>query len=122
MLGDLDEAFERDVERGISRGRASARYLGNVVHSALSISSARRQGGMRGDRARERMMDSPGRFALGISWLDVKLGLRMLVKHPGLTLVAVGAIAMLLIGTLACTAPTLRALRIMPTEALREGG
>ena len=30
---------------------------------------------------------------MGVSWLDVKLGLRMLVKHPGLTLVAVFALA-----------------------------
>jgi predicted permease len=29
----------------------------------------------------------------GISWLDVKLGLRMLVKHPGLSFVAVFALA-----------------------------
>ena len=29
---------------------------------------------------------------------------------------------LVLIGTLACVAPTLRALRITPTEALREGG
>jgi len=35
---------------------------------------------------------------------------------------AVAAGAMLVIGALACTAPTLRALRIDPTEALREGG
>lgn len=31
--------------------------------------------------------------SLGISWLDVKLGLRMMVKHPGLSLVAVFALA-----------------------------
>ena len=37
VLGDLDEAFERDVERGTSRGRASVRYLRNVVSSALSV-------------------------------------------------------------------------------------
>ena len=30
---------------------------------------------------------------VGISWLDFKLGLRMLVKHPGLTLVGGLAIA-----------------------------
>lgn len=93
VLGDLDEAFERDVERGTSRGRATARYLRNVVHSALSVSSARRQGGMRGERVREQIMASRRRFTLGISWLDVKLGLRMLVKYPGLTLVAVFALA-----------------------------
>ena len=33
-----------------------------------------------------------------------------------------GACVMVLIGMLACTAPALRALRIMPTEALRDGG
>ena len=43
-------------------------------------------------------------------------------QSPILLTVTVGVIAMVLIGTLACTAPTLRALRIMPTEALREGG
>lgn len=36
------------------------------------------------------------------------------------SLVTVGVVA--LVGTLACIAPTLRALRIAPTEALREGG
>ena len=30
---------------------------------------------------------------IAVSWLDVKLGLRMLVKHPGLTGVAVFALA-----------------------------
>ncbi len=40
-----------------------------------------------------------------------------LALTPGL-----GVGMMVLIGMLACTAPTLRALRIMPTEALREGG
>ena len=32
-----------------------------------------------------------------------------------------GVIVVVLVGLLACTAPTLRALRILPTEALREG-
>ena len=36
------------------------------------------------------------------------------------SLVTVGVV--ILIATLACVAPTLRALRISPTEALREGG
>ena len=30
---------------------------------------------------------------IGVSWLDVKLGLRMLVRQPGLTAVAVFALA-----------------------------
>ncbi len=39
---------------------------------------------------------TPGRWRVpnpGLSWLDVKVGLRMLVKHPGLTCVAVFALA-----------------------------
>jgi len=31
--------------------------------------------------------------SVGASWLDVKLGLRMLLRHPGLTLVAVFALS-----------------------------
>ena len=47
---------------------------------------------------------------------------RISTQSPILLTFLVGACVMVLIGTLACTAPTLRALRIMPTEALREGG
>ena len=39
---------------------------------------------------------------------------------PVVLAIILGASMMVLIGMLACTAPTLRALRIMPTEALRE--
>lgn len=55
IVGDLDEAFGRDVEGGTSNGRASVRYFRNTVHSALSVSSARRRGGMRGERVGERV-------------------------------------------------------------------
>jgi hypothetical protein len=44
-------------------------------------------------RAEEGVAPGARRGALGISWLDVKLGLRMLVKYPGLTCVAVFALA-----------------------------
>ena len=37
---------------------------------------------------RERILGRRRRFTLGISWLDVKLGLRMLVRYPGLTFVS----------------------------------
>ncbi len=43
-------------------------------------------------------------------------------QSPLVLTLIVGASVMVVIGSLACTAPTLRALRIMPTEALREGG
>ena len=47
---------------------------------------------------------------------------RISTQSPVLLTFLVGACVMGVIGVLACTAPTLRALRIMPTEALREGG
>ena len=47
---------------------------------------------------------------------------RIPAQSPIVLTLLVGACVMVLIGTLACSAPTLRALRIMPTEALREGG
>ena len=43
---------------------------------------------MTGPEAGDGRMGS-GRGGIGVSWLDVKLGLRMLLRHPGLTLVAV---------------------------------
>jgi len=47
---------------------------------------------------------------------------RIPTSSPILLAFVLGVSVMFLIGGLACTAPTLRALRIMPTEALREGG
>ena len=47
---------------------------------------------------------------------------RIQTQSPVLLTLLAGGSVMLLIGVLACTAPTIRALRIMPTEALREGG
>jgi predicted permease len=73
---DLDDAFERDVTRGIPRSRAAWRYLVNTVLSAGSVLWGRLR---------------------GLSWrgsgIDVRLGLRMLIKYPALTLVAVFALA-----------------------------
>ena len=44
------------------------------------------------------------------------------MHSPFLITLVVGVSVMLLIGMLACTVPTLRALKIMPTEALQSGG
>ena len=60
ILGDLDEAFERDIERGTPRARASLRYLRNIVYSALNVLSARRRARRRGERVRERIENSRG--------------------------------------------------------------
>ncbi len=84
VLVDLDDAFEREVARGMSHPAATARYLVNTLLSALQVLR--------------------GRFAqssIRLSWIDVRLGLRMLVKHPTLTIVALFALAVALPVTLA---------------------
>ena len=43
------------------------------------------------------------------------------VSSASVIVLILGVTVMVMVGLLACTAPTLRALRIMPTEALREG-
>lgn len=78
VLADLEEGFDRDVARGLPRGRARRRYAVNMLASALNLWRARLS----------LRLPSPG-----TSWLDVKLGLRMLLKQPGLTVVAVFALA-----------------------------
>ena len=78
LVTELEDCYERDIERGLSLSRARRRYAVNVLASAWSL----RRSTMR--------FRSPIR---GTSWLDVKLGLRMLLKQPGLTLVAVFALS-----------------------------
>jgi predicted permease len=76
ILSDLDDALERDAARGLSRARALGRYATNVAGSAASLIRA--------------SWTLPSH---GVSWLDIKVGVRMLGKHPGLTAVAVFALA-----------------------------
>lgn len=81
VLGDLDEAMQRDLERGVPLGQARARYLGNTLASASSLAWARvwrRVGTLR---------------VPGLSWVDVKLGWRVLWKHPVLSGVSVLSLA-----------------------------
>jgi len=49
------------------------------------------------------------------SWLDLKLGLRMLVKYPGLVI-------MLVVGPISAVGPARRGLRVDPSELLRADG
>jgi predicted permease len=76
VLTDLDDAFERDVAAGLPHSRAQRRYLINMLASALSVLGARLRAGL-------------PRFSM----IDARLGLRMLTKYPGLTLVATFALA-----------------------------
>jgi predicted permease len=80
VLGDLEEAMRRDVSRGVSARRARLRFLANAVASSFSLARSRVASARGGPFRR-----------LGASWLDVKLGVRMLAKYPGLT--AVGGVA-----------------------------
>ncbi len=77
VLGDLDEAYERDIDRGISVAQARRRYLRNALGSAASLAKYR-----------------VGLPHFAPSVLDVKLGIRMLRKQPALTAVAVFALSM----------------------------
>jgi len=74
---DLEELFQRDLARGTSRGRALWRCWTNLLGSAAITWRARPRAARDG----------------GFSALDFKLGFRMLVKYPGLTLVGGLAIA-----------------------------
>jgi putative ABC transport system permease protein len=84
VLVDLDDTFDREITRGMSLPAAQLRYVVNTFLSAIQVLR--------------------GRFAQSsfrLSWIDVRLGLRMLVKHPTLTLVALFALAVALPVTLA---------------------
>ncbi|MGE3277618.1 MAG: ABC transporter permease [Vicinamibacterales bacterium] len=76
ILRDLDDAFLHDVTRGLSPAEVRRRDLGNVAASAVSIWA-------------ETLRPSAWRPSL----LDVRLGLRSIVRTPGLSLVAVCALA-----------------------------
>ena len=78
LLGELADTFDRDLQVGRSPAEARRRYRANVIASVLSY---------------WRWTMKIPRFSLGTSWLDLKLGLRMLGKQPGLTLVAVFALS-----------------------------
>jgi predicted permease len=84
VLVDLDDAFERELARGMARTAATLRYVVNTFLSAFQV--------LRGRFARS---------SFRLSWIDVRLGLRMLVKYPTLTMVALFALTIALPVTLA---------------------
>ncbi len=78
---DLDDEFEQMIDEGASPTEARAWYRRQVWGSMLPLLGSRIRG----------VASALGPNA---GWgLDLKLALRMLVKHPGLTLVAVFALA-----------------------------
>lgn len=76
ILRDLDDSFNHDVARGLPPADVRRRDLRNVVASAGSVWA-------------ESLRPSAWRPSL----VDVRLGLRTIVRTPGLSFVAVGALA-----------------------------
>jgi predicted permease len=76
ILRDLDDSFDHDVARGLAPAEVRRRDLRNTLASAGSIWA-------------ESLRPSAWRPSL----LDVRLGLRTMVRTPGLSLVAVCALA-----------------------------
>jgi putative ABC transport system permease protein len=80
VTGDLDEVFQRDCRRyGLSsaRRRYWRQAMSFTLHFVVERWRDRRRGGM---------------MRMGLSWLDFKLGFRMLARYPMLTVV--GSLAM----------------------------
>ncbi|MEE8147773.1 MAG: permease prefix domain 2-containing transporter, partial [Longimicrobiales bacterium] len=101
ITGDLDEVFRRRChERGRVRALLwywrealmfSTRFLAERLREGANERAG--TGGPAGSDGRARPgITKLGRLSFGISWLDLKLGVRMLFKYPGLTLV--GTLAM----------------------------
>ncbi len=95
IVGDLDEVFgRRSREQGLGRARRwywrevvifSGRFLAERLRERWSRRTSSEQRNRSG-------VPRVGRPSLGFSMLDLKLGVRMLLKYPGLTLV--GTLAM----------------------------
>jgi putative ABC transport system permease protein len=77
ILRDLDDSLDHDVARGLPPAAVRRRDLGNIVASAASVWA-------------EALRPSAWRP----SWLDVRLGFRTIARTPGLSLVAVCALAL----------------------------
>ena len=76
ILRDLDDSFDHDVARGLAPAEVRRRDLRNILASAGSVWA-------------ESLRPSAWRPSL----VDVRLGLRTLVRTPGLSVVAVCALA-----------------------------
>ena len=80
VTGDLDEVFQRDCRRyGLpgARRRYWRQTMSFTLHFVVERWRDRRRGGL---------------MRMGLSWLDFKLGFRMLSRYPMLTVV--GSLAM----------------------------
>ena len=80
--GEMTDAFQRELAARRSHGAARA----FVFVAAAWLDAARAGlGERRYQRRKGRFSRRGGAMRIGMSWLDVKLGLRMLARFPGLT-------------------------------------
>ena len=90
ISGDLEHEYVDRISRGDSRLRADL-WLWT---QALSVRrGALRRAARRMQAAHPSRVGARSRAGAGISWLDVKLGLRMLGKHPLMTAASVFALS-----------------------------
>ena len=91
VIGDLEEAHRTSVER---RGRFVATVLTAIgtLDMAFALMRARLGRSRVDPRALVTDESERGLIRMRFSWLDVKLGVRMLIRYPGLTVV--GGLAM----------------------------
>ncbi|HVJ28168.1 MAG TPA: ABC transporter permease [Vicinamibacterales bacterium] len=107
VSGDVDEMFHRRVATdGPIRSRLW--YWGQVLSFFFHFFAARL-------RDRREQID----MSTGFSWIDVKLALRMLVRYPGLTIIAVVGMAVGM--TISAGAFTIVYGMLDPSLALDEG-
>lgn len=96
---EMIDTFERELAARIQRD-GGWRALRFVVAAWLDAVSAGL--GERRYQRRRRAAGRGGAMPLAVSWLDVKLGLRMLVRYPGLSLVGgLGIVLVVVCGTAA---------------------
>ncbi len=84
VLGDLEEVHRGRVGR---RGRMLASFLTGLEALDIGVALLGERIWRRGTIGERMASVEPGPNRPSVSWLDFKLGLRMLVKYPGLTLV-----------------------------------
>ena len=80
---EMIDAFERELAARRARGQFVA--LRFIVAAWLDAARAG-AGERRYQRNRRRLSRQGGAMRIGMSWLDVKLGIRMLMRFPGLTI------------------------------------
>src|SRR4051794_15742346 len=96
---EMLDAFECELAlRAVSGGRwSAARYLAAAWADAIKSGFEERRRISQGRHPRR-----GGVMRTGMSWLDVKLGIRMLLRYPGLSLAGgLGIVLVVLCGTLA---------------------